>query len=328
MRTFGRKGWQVSDVGHGTWGMGDWAGRDDARSLDALQHSLEQGCNFYDSAWSYGYWVREGDRDPGHSDRLVGQLIKNNPDRRIYAASKIPPATMDLPAPSGATLAETYPRKHVLARAEEIRENLGVETIDVLQFHTWDDAMQHGAAFAELVLELKEAKFCDAIGVSVNAFDAKSGIRVMQSGLIDSVQVVYNVFTQDSDDGLFAACEQCDVALIARVPFDEGSLTGQFTRDWNLPNDYRRDYFSHGNFENTMDRVEMLRAVVPEAMTMAEMALAFILSKPQVTTVIAGMRTREHVDSNLRAVDIELDPELLELLRAFRWERDPHAPFA
>lgn len=328
MRTFGRLGWQVSEIGHGMWGMGGWGGSDDEESLEALQTSLELGCNFYDSAWAYGPYAPDKPAE-GRSDKLLGELIQRNPNQKIYAASKIPPKNDLWPAPKNPSLDDIYPHDWVIARAEEIRAHTGLETINLLQFHTWDDSLIHHKELQDTIAELKDRKFCEGIGISCNTFDADNGIEAIRSGLIDSVQLVYNIFTREAEDAVFAACREHNVAVIARVPLDEGSLAGTLTPDTTFPEgDWRNTYFAPENLKPTVERIEKLREFVPPNMTMAQMALAFVLANPNVSTTIPGMRKPDRVRENLAAIDIELDPDLLETLRGFRWDRDRDAQWA
>jgi aryl-alcohol dehydrogenase-like predicted oxidoreductase len=322
MRKFGRLGWQVSEIGHGMWGMGSWGGSDDLESLETLEHSLELGCNFYDSAHGYGSTNPEDGPQPGRSDRLMGKLIRQHPDKKIYSASKIPPLNDMWPAPKNAPLEEMFPRDYTLKMAQTIRDDIGVETLDLLQFHTWDDSLATNHEWQQIVSDLKAEGLCKGVGISVNTFDASNGVEAVKTGLIDSVQVVYNIFTQDADDSLFPACAQNNVAVIARVPFDEGSLTGNFSADTTfVRGDWRNTYFGSGNKANTLKRLEEVNDLVPANMTMAQMALAFILANPVVCTTIPGMRKRKNVDDNMSAMNMTISPDLLQKLKELRWDR-------
>ena len=130
-RRFGRTNLRVSEIGHGLWGMGGWTGSDDRRSLETLQKSLELGCNFFDTAWAYG---------DGHSDQLLGTLIKNNPSTGIIAASKVPPKNSRWPATPEDKLADVFPRQHVFDTTGKILDAIGTDSLDLLQFHVWDDS--------------------------------------------------------------------------------------------------------------------------------------------------------------------------------------------
>jgi aryl-alcohol dehydrogenase-like predicted oxidoreductase len=163
------------------------------------------------------------------------------------------------------------------------------------------------------------------VGISLNRWEPWNGLAAIRTGLIDAVQVVYNIFDQAPEDELFPLCREKGVAVIARVPFDEGSLAGQLSRDRVFPEgDFRRTYFGAENTAATMDRIERLQTIVPEGMTLPEMALRFVISNPDVTTVIPGMRRQTSVRGNVAAEKAgALDQALIATLRAHRWDRKP-----
>jgi aryl-alcohol dehydrogenase-like predicted oxidoreductase len=315
-RTFGRLGWQVSEVGYGMWGMAGWTGADDARSREALAESVRLGCTFFDTAWAYG---------DGHSERLLGDVVRAFPDRRLYTASKIPPKNRRWPSARGMALDEVFPPDYVREYAERTLENLGLPSVDLLQFHVWEDAWARDERWQRATDDLRREGLVGGVGVSVNRWEPWNVLDTLRTGLVDAVQVIYNVFDQAPEDALFPLCEELGVAVIARVPFDEGSLTGTLTAESRWPEgDWRNLYFVPENLIPTVERVEALRPLVPPGMTMAEMALRFCLSDPRVSTVIPGMRSLPHVHSNLAAADGRaLPPALRERLRAHRWDREP-----
>ena len=319
-RRFGRTGWQVSEVGYGMWGMGGWTGSDDAESLEAIERALGLGCNFFDTAWVYG---------DGRSEKLLGEALRRHPrspeppDRSIIVATKIPPKNWKWPAKAEYAAADAYPRDHIREYTEKSLENIGVAAIDLQQFHVWSDTWADDDGWKRAIEDLKRAKLVRAFGISVNRREPANVLRALDTGLIDSVQVVYNIFDQAPEDELFPYCRQHDIAVIARVPFDEGSLTGTLTADSRWPEgDWRNTYFNPTNLPPTLERVERLRHLVPEGMDLPEMALRFILEHPAVSTTIPGMRKPRHVERNLAASDGErLPPRLLEALHAHRWDR-------
>jgi aryl-alcohol dehydrogenase-like predicted oxidoreductase len=315
-RTFGRTGWSVSEVGYGMWGMGSWSGSDDAESMASLERAVDLGCNFFDTAWAYGQ---------GHSERLLGRLLRARPDLRLYCASKIPPKNMKWPAAAGQTLDDTYPPDHIRALVEKSLANVGVGTLDLIQFHTWNDAWADDARWQRAVDALKAEKLVRAVGISVNRWEPENGLRALRTGLIDAVQVVYNVFDQAPEDALFPACRELEVAVIARVPFDEGTLTGTLTPETSWPEgDFRTVYFAGDKLRASVEHAERLRPEIPAGMTMPELALRFILANPDVATVIPGMRKRAHIDANLGVSDGKpLDAAVVRRLRAHRWDRTP-----
>ena len=315
-RSLGRTGFQVSEIAHGLWGMGMWPDSDDAESLAALQLTADSGCNFFDTAWAYG---------EGKSDSLLGLTLAKNPGKRLYAASKVAPKNRQWPASPKVPYRDVFPSVYVLESAERIREKLGVDTIDLLQFHVWDDHWAADPDFARSVEKLKVQKLINSFGLSLNRWEPENGIEAIDTGLVDVVQVIYNIFDQAPEDRLFAACIEKNIGVIARVPLDEGSLGGKMTRETRFAeNDWRSRYFNAENLPETMDRVDALKKIVPPAMTLPEMSLRFILSHPAVSTVIIGMRKADHVRANLATSDAgPLDSAQIERLRPHRWDRKP-----
>jgi aryl-alcohol dehydrogenase-like predicted oxidoreductase len=316
-RRFGRAGWDVSEIGYGMWGMGGWSGSDDEESLRSLQRAVDLGCNFFDTAWAYG---------EGHSEGLLGRLVRANPDKRLYTASKIPPKNRKWPSRREYTLDETFPPEHIEEYVLSSLRNSGLESIDLMQFHVWEDAWVEDGRWAKKLDELRAQGLVGAIGISINRWEPHNGVRAVQSGLVDSVQVIYNIFDQNPEDELFPACREHDVAVIARVPFDEGTLTGTLTKESRWPEgDWRNTYFVPENLVPSVERADALKPVAARAgLGLPEMALRFILSDPTVSTIIPGMRKTGHVESNIAASDAgPLSAELLETLRAHRWERAP-----
>jgi aryl-alcohol dehydrogenase-like predicted oxidoreductase len=315
-RRFGCTNWQVSEVGYGMWGMGSWTGRDDDESRVSLNRAVELGCNFFDTAWAYGR---------GHSERLLGELVRAHPETRLYTATKIPPKNRKWPARPEYSLDETYPPDHIREYTEKSLENLGLSSLDLIQFHAWDDGWADDERWQRAMDDLKHEGLVRAVGVSINRWEPENGLRAIRTGMVDAVQVIYNIFDQAPEDALFPLCRELDIAVIARVPFDEGTLTGTLTLDSKWPRgDWRNTYFVPENLKASVEHAEALRPLVPEGMTMPELALRFILANPNVGTVIPGMRKLHHVEANLAVSDnAPLDPTLLHQLRAHRWDRKP-----
>ncbi len=319
-RKFGRTGWNVSDIGYGLWGMGGWSDSDDAESAASLQLAADSGCNFFDSAWGYG---------EGKSDEFLGGLLAHNPEKRLYAASKVPPKNLKWPAHPSHDYDDVFPPDHVFKFADAIRAKLGREAIDLLQFHVWQDKWSDEPDFRATIEKLKRDGVIRAFGLSLNRWEPENGVRAIRTGLVDAVQVIYNIFDQAPEDELFPLCREMGVAVIARVPLDEGSLGGNMTVDTRFPEgDWRARYFSPQNLGPTIARVERLREILPSGMSLPEMALRFILSNPTVSTTIIGMRRPEHVRANVSYSDNgPLDPDLIAELREHRWVRSP-APWS
>jgi aryl-alcohol dehydrogenase-like predicted oxidoreductase len=320
-RKLGRTGFQVSELAHGLWGMSGWTGSDDKESLAALQLAVEMGCNFFDTAWAYG---------EGKSDGMLGEILSRNPNppnpgKRLFAASKIPPLNRKWPARSAYRYADVFPAVHVLKHADMIREKLQTDSIDLLQFHVWDDSWVEVAEFRNTIEKLKRDGTIRSFGLSLNRWEPENGLKALRTGLVDVVQVIHNIFDQAPEDELFPLCQDLEVGVIARVPLDEGSLGGRMTSETKFPKgDWRAMYFGPKNLIPTLERVEKLRAVVPSSMTLPQMALRYILSYPAVSTIIVGMRKLDHVRQNLAVSDAgPLDAALLRKLKEHRWDRKP-----
>jgi aryl-alcohol dehydrogenase-like predicted oxidoreductase len=315
-RKLGRTGFDVSEIGQGLWGVSGWSGSDDAESLRAMQLAVDSGCNFFDTAWAYG---------DGKSDALLGKIIAANRGKRLYAASKIPPKNDRWPGSSDDSYQNVFPAAHVFEYARRIRENLDTNSIDLLQLHVWHDDWTGDPDFAATVEKLKSDGLIRFFGLSLNRWEPNNGIRALRTGLVDAVQVIYNIFDQAPEDELFPVCRELNIGVIARVPFDEGSLGGKLTLDTKFPaGDWRGGYFGPENLPETVARVEKLMKLVPAGMTLPEMALRFILSNPDVSTTIPGMRRPQNVRENIAASDAgPLDSALLKKLREHRWDRVP-----
>ena len=319
-RTLGRTGFSVSEMACGLWGMSGWSGSDDSQSLRTLQLAVDLGCNFFDTAWAYG---------EGKSDAFLGKILAANPNKRIYSASKIPPKNRRWPALPSYDYNDVFSADHVFEYADKIRRALGVDTIDVLQFHVWDDSWTDRPEFRSTVEKLKRDGIINAFGLSINRWEPTNGVKALRTGLVDCVQVIYNVFDQNPEDELFPLCRELNIGVIARVPLDEGSLGGKMTRQSTFPEgDWRKGYFNPKNLAETMDRVDRLRADLPSDLSLPDAALRFILNEPAVSTIIVGMRKEEHVRGNMALSDAgPLDAATLQKLRPHRWERHP-APWS
>lgn len=318
-RTFGRLGFRVSEVGHGLWGMGGWSGADDEMSARALDRAMALGCNFFDTALAYGN---------GHSERLLARVLPHHRARRIYVATKVPPKNGKWPGSASDSLMDVFPPDHIRSSTETSLRHLGVDCLDLQQFHVWSDAWVADDRWKRAVEDLKREGLIRGFGISVNRWQPANVLKAIETGLVDAVQVVYNVFDQAPEDELFPACQRHNVAVIARVPLDEGSLTGTLTVDSRWPEgDWRNIYFTRERLAEVVARVDRLKALLPKGMSLAEMALRFILHHAAVSTTIPGMRRSVHVERNLAASDGQPMPlDLLQALRAHRWDRDVVIP--
>ena len=309
----------VSEIGFGAWGIGKglWIGAEDAQSLLALRRAVEEGLNFIDTALAYG---------PGHSERLVGQVVREM-KVPLYVATKVPPKNLTWPAARGVPVSEVFPAAHIKRSAEESLKNLGLERIDLLQLHVWRDEYldDTAAGWPEALRQLRESGKVRFVGISVNDHDPSSALRAVASGLFDTAQIIYNIFDQSPEELFFPACQKHDVGVIARVPFDEGGLTGTITPDAKFaPDDFRDQYFKGDRKRQVWERAEALKKLLDgEAETLPELALRFILSHDAVSTVIPGMRRLTSVEANVAVSDgRRLSPALREKLKAHAWPRN------
>jgi aryl-alcohol dehydrogenase-like predicted oxidoreductase len=307
----------VSELGYGAWGIGGglWHGARDDESIRALHRAIELGVNFIDTALAYG---------EGHSERLVGQVARERSER-VYVATKVPPKNGVWPAPPGVAADEVFPGDHVRECTERSLEHLGMETVDLQQFHVWSDEWVGQGDWLEAVEELKREGKIRFFGVSINDHEPSNALRLIDTGAVDTVQVIYNVFDQSPEDELFPACREHDVGVIVRVPLDEGGLTGRIKHDTEFEEgDFRATYFRG---ERKREVEEHVRAIVSDLgiseEDLPEIALRFVLSHPAVSTTIPGMRSVRNVERNVAVADGRgLPPEQLEKLRAHRWVRN------
>jgi aryl-alcohol dehydrogenase-like predicted oxidoreductase len=317
LRKLGRTGIEVSEVGYGAWGIGGskWLGAEDEESLRALHTAIDLGVNFIDTALGYGQ---------GHSEQLVGRVVRERAER-VHVATKIPPKNGVWPAPAGIDPEEAFPADHIVACVEQSLRNTGLDALDLEQFHVWSDEWVGRGSWEEAIERLKSEGKIRAFGVSINDHQPENALALVRSGVVDAVQVIYNVFDQSPEDELLPACAEHGVGVLARVPLDEGALTGRITPDSTFPEgDFRWDYFRDGRLREVDDRVRaILEDLAIERDQLAEVALRYILSHEAVSTVIPGMRSVRNVERNAALGDGQgLPPETVEKLRRHRWVRD------
>jgi aryl-alcohol dehydrogenase-like predicted oxidoreductase len=317
LRRLGRTGLEVSEVGYGAWGIGRtmWIGADDKESLQALERAIDLGLNFVDTALAYG---------DGHSEQLVGKTVRGRSET-VHVASKIPPKNLRWPASGDDAADDAFPGEHIRKCTETSLRNLGLDAIDVQQFHVWHDNWLEQGDWLETVQALKQEGKIRHFGVSINDHAPDTALALVRSGNVDTVQVIYNVFDQSPEDELFPAVRQHDVGVLARVPFDEGGLTGTITPASEFPEgDFRASYFKDDRKQQVAERVQAIvddLGIAPDAI--AETALRYILSADAVSTVIPGMRSIRNVERNCAAGDGRgLPPEQVEKLHAHRWVRN------
>jgi aryl-alcohol dehydrogenase-like predicted oxidoreductase len=316
-RKLGRTNFEVSQVGYGAWGIGgkQWLGSGDNQAKDSLHAALQCGVNFFDTALAYG---------DGHSEALIGRL-KEETEAPFFIATKVPPKNQLWPARAGIPIEDVFPRDYIVACTDRSLRNLGVDTIDLQQLHVWNPEWIDSDEWRRGFEDIKRTGKVRAVGVSLNDHQPDSGLGIINTGLIDTVQVIYNIFDQSPERNLFPLCMTKNVGVIARVPFDEGSLTGQINEFTVFPpGDFRNLYFSGNRKKEVHDHVLAICEELEVPMEhIAEIALRFCITHPAVSTVIPGMRRIESVQKNAMAVGQgPLPGNTVEMLRQYAWDRN------
>jgi aryl-alcohol dehydrogenase-like predicted oxidoreductase len=315
-RKLGRTNFQISEIGYGAWGIGgvQWLGGTDDESLTALRRAIELGVNFIDTALAYG---------DGHSERLVGQVVRDA-GRRIYVATKVPPKNQLWPARKGIGIESVFPYDYIVRCAEDSLRNLKLDAIDLLQLHVWNPEWIGREEWRRAFEDLKRGGKIRAAGLSLNDHDPDSGIEAIRTGLIDGVQAIYNIFDQGAAKNLFPLCIEENIGVLARVPLDEGGLTGKIDANTKFPTgDFREFYFRGGRKRQVAEHVAALRRDLSDGEDLAETALRFCISHPAVSSVIPGMRTVRHAESNTAlSAQGPLPEETLAVLKRHAWDRN------
>ena len=316
-RKLGRTGFEISEIGYGAWGIGgtQWRGGTDQESLAALRRAIELGLNFIDTALAYG---------DGHSERLAGQVVREAP-ARIYVATKAPPKNQLWPARPGIALQRVFPYAYLLESTERSLRNLRLETIDLQQLHVWNPEWLHQDEWRRAFEELRRSGKVRALGVSINDHQPDSALELIRTGLVDAVQVIYNIFDQSPEENLFPLCLDRNIGVLARVPLDEGSLTSTITEQTQFqPGEFRSCYFRGDRKRQVVQRVTALeKDLAGVEGSLPEIALRFCLSHPAVSTVIPGMRSVRHVQVNCALSDQgPLPVAALEVLKKHAWEKN------
>lgn len=317
-RKLGCTGIEISEVGFGAWGIGGhlWQDSHDDESLQALDRAIDLGVNFIDTAIAYG---------EGHSERLIARVLKSHLDKRIYVATKVNPKNYAWPAKKGSDVREVFPKSYIVERTEKSLKSLGVERIDLQQLHVWNDEWvdtdEWRSAFEKLRREGKVWHF----GISINDHQPENSLKMIDTGEVASVQVIYNIFDQSPEKALFPKCQEKKIGVIVRVPLDEGSLTGAITEQTTFPpDDFRTRYFRGDRKKQVVERVGKLRKLLnDEAKSLPELALRFVLSHSAISTVIPGMRKLKNVEANIAVSDgRRLSLDLLAELKRHAWDRN------
>jgi len=317
-RKLGRTGFDVSEIGYGAWGISgaQWIGASEGESLKTLRTAIEQGIDFIDTALAYG---------DGASERLVGQIVREA-NGRVRVATKVPPKNRIWPAQPGIGIEEVFPYDYIMACTDESLRNLHLDSIDLLQLHVWNPDWVGRDEWRKAFEALKKSGKVRAVGVSINDHQPDSGIGIIETGLIDSVQVIYNIFDQTPEKNLFPACIEHNIGVIARVPFDEGSLTGRVNEETVFPaGDFRNSYFKGDRKKQVTQHVNAILSDLhlADVNALPEIAIRFCLSAPAVSTVIPGMRSISSVNGNVAASGLgPLPADMLDMLRKHAWNRN------
>jgi aryl-alcohol dehydrogenase-like predicted oxidoreductase len=306
----------VSDIGYGAWGIGgnQWRGSSDDEGLSALRKALELGLNFIDTALAY---------NDGHSEQLIARVLRET-GAQAWVATKAPPKNRLWPARPGIGIKDVFPYDYIIECTETSLRNLRTETIDLQQLHVWNQDWVGHDDWRRAAEDLKRAGKIRHFGLSINDHQPDSALSAIETGLIDTVQVIYNVFDQSPEQNLFPATRKHDVGVLARVPLDEGALTGAIVPGITFdPAEFRAFYFRGDRPVQVQRRVEALQAELGPAEPLAETALRFCLSHPAVSTVIPGMRRVTNVTANLNVSQRgSLPEETVRLLRKHAWHKN------
>src|SRR5664279_1882817 len=316
-RKLGRTNLEVGDIGYGAWGIGgkQWLGGTDDESVLALRRAIELGVNLIDTALAYG---------DGHSEQLVGEAVRAA-GRRIYVATKVPPKNRIWPAQAGTPIGDVFPYPYIVASAEESLRNLKLETIDVLQLHVWTDEWVDREEWRRAFEDLKRSGKVQSTGVSATEHDPDSALAIMRTGLIDVVQVIYNIFDQTPEARMLPLAREMNIGILARVPLDEGALTGAIAESTTFPAGDSRAYYFRGaeRKRQVVEHVDALRRDLGEGASLPDTALRFCLSHPAVSSVIPGMRSRRHVEGNAALSNLgALPAATLATLKRHAWDRN------
>jgi aryl-alcohol dehydrogenase-like predicted oxidoreductase len=321
-RTLGATGYTVGELGYGGWGLGGemWLGSGDREGSDALKAALDQGITFFDTALAYG---------GGHSEELIGKVLKAElKDGRTLVATKIPPGNQEWPADGNKPLSAVFPAKHITKSTERSLRNLRLDAIPVQQLHVWHDnwlADPKWVESREAMARLKKEGKVLHWGISINDHAPETALKALTDPLFETAQVIYNIYDRTPEQALFALAQQKPLGIIVRVPFDEGALTGRIRADTVFPpGDWREGYFAGDRRAEAGRRADALAKLLDDQVqALPELALRFCLSRPEVSSVIPGMRRAENVRANVAAAAKgALSPAMLSRLKAHAWDKN------
>lgn len=314
-RQFGKTGMEVSEIGFGAWAIGgSWGFQNESDSLEALETALDQGVTFIDTAAGYG---------KGRSEKIIGEFLKSRSER-VFVCTKTPPVAGKWPPSPYCKIEERYPEKYLRENVEERLKNLQVESLDVLLLHTWTRAWNDNPDALKILQKMKSEGLIKQIGISTPEHDQNCVVQLMRDGVVDVLQVIYNIFEQEPAAQLFPVAVETGTGIIVRVAFDEGVLTGKYKGDEQFArDDFRSNYYAGDRLERGVRRTEKIKEKFTNSgISMPELALKFALSHEAVSTVIPGIRNRKQALQNTAVSDLpDLKMETLEQLRDHMWNR-------
>ncbi len=327
-RTLGKTGLKVSEVGYGTWQLANdpnmWVGADLQESLKCLHQFVDAGGNFIDTAWIYGYSSENPQSHP--SEELIGKFLKESGKRdSLVIATKVPPKNMEWPALDGVPISDVFPTDHIEKCVDDSLRSLGVDVIDLVQFHVWQDDFVKEDGWKETIQKIMKSGKVKHWGISVNDYQPTNCLKTLDTGLISTIQFIFNLFHQEPTKELLPYAKAHNIGLIARVPLDEGGLSGKLTVDSTFAEgDFRQTFFSKDRLVQLVEHTDALKKLLgTEALTLPELDLRYILSFDALSSVIPGMRKSEHVAANTAVSDgRKLSAQLLEELKKHAWERN------
>jgi aryl-alcohol dehydrogenase-like predicted oxidoreductase len=314
-KTLGKTGINVSRIGFGAWAIGSsWGKQDEKDSIAALHKAIDLGINFIDTALGYG---------DGKSERIIGKVLKER-NEEVFVASKIPATPGTWPPDPYAKIEERYPSNYLREQTERSLQHLGLETIDVMQLHTWTRAWNQNPIALEEMQKLKKEGKIRNIGISTPEHDQNALVQLIREGYLDTVQLIFNIFEQEPAAELLPAAQEHGTGVIVRVALDEGMLTGKYDKGHQFPeDDFRSKYFAGDRLERSVERVNKIKEEIKGSdFTMPQAALKFVLAHPAVSTVITGIRDERQAQLNAETAELpDMPDELVSRLQAHAWNK-------
>lgn len=314
-RKLGNSGPEVSEIGFGAWAIGgSWGKQSEEDSHLGLETALDRGVNFIDTAAGYGN---------GKSEKIIGEFLKSRSER-VYVCTKTPPAPGKWPPSPYCKIEERYSEKYLRENVEERLSNLQVDSLDVLLLHTWTRAWNDKPVALKTLQKMKSEGLIKQVGISTPEHDQNCVVQLMRDGMVDVLQVIYNIFEQEPAAQLFPVAKETGTGIIVRVAFDEGVLTGKYTgKETFGADDFRSNYFAGDRLERGVRRTEAIKKEFkPSGYTMPELALKFALTHDAVSTVIPGIRNQSQAVMNTSVSELpELSDDLMIRLREHSWNR-------